>query len=329
NQTSGHWRHRRGQRPGSGAQDRHSRGSAGSRAPTASIYWYYWSACASSVRASRGLVEFAPCWPPINVNSASGHEAECLRRQEDRGVGDFLDPSPPSQCHTCCHTPVDLIRIWVGALQDLQVTLSFYGARSNAIDPNVVGRPLHRQGRGEINDCRLRGPIVRHHLRATHTSHRSDVNNNPLATLDHVFPHGLAKEKYAMQIDAHDCIPTVQADAFYRGAKAGTVIVDEHINLAKFLKRPLHHTVHLVGVAHINREGESAFTESADSLSRRFQMLQTPTTEHDVSTGTGTFKGKTLTDANPTTRDNNRLTLKCKRRWGHGCGSLQETPTGG
>src|SRR5262249_10537175 len=82
----------------------------------------------------------------------------------------------------------------------------------------------------------------------------------------------------------------VQADVFYWCTKAGTVIVDEHINLAEFLQCTLCHTGHLVGVAHIHREGQGAFTESAYSLSRRFQMLQAPTTEHDVSTGTRTFK---------------------------------------
>jgi hypothetical protein len=113
-----------------------------------------------------------------------------------------------------------------------------------------------------------------------------------------------------MQIDAHDRIPTVQANVFYWCTKAGTVIVDKHVNLAKFLQRTLHHPVHLVGIAHINREGESAFAEPSDSLSRRFQMLHTPATEHDVSTCTSTLNRNTLTDANPTTSDNNHLTLK-------------------
>jgi hypothetical protein len=125
-----------------------------------------------------------------------------------------------------------------------------------------------------------------------------------------VFPHRLAKEKYTMQIDAHDRIPTIEADVFYWGTKAGTVIVDEHVNLAKFLQRTLHHMLHLVGVAYVNREGESTFAECAYSLSRRFQMLHAPTTEHDVSAGAGAFNGNTLTDTNPTTSDNNRLTLK-------------------
>jgi hypothetical protein len=47
-------------------------------------------------------------------------------------------------------------------------------------------------------------------------------------------------------------------------------------------------------------------------------MLHTPATEHDVGTGTRTFNSNTFTDANPTASDNNDLTLKGKRRRGHG-----------
>src|SRR5207248_6161829 len=113
-------------------------------------------------------------------------------------------------------------------------------------------------------------------------------------------------------------VPTVDRDVLGLGTKRGTGVVDHDVEVAPLGDRALHHRLHLVLLADVDRGRKRPASEVGDLLARRLEVLELTAAESDVGTRACELDGDRLADAGAAAGDDGGLAVERERGLSHG-----------
>jgi len=140
----------------------------------------------------------------VRHDNRAGHEAGRIAGQEQNDRRDFLYASHPVHGGHSEPMPThDLVLHGFGRERRVDV------GGGNGIDPNAAGRPLSGQRLCEVMYACFGGVIKCLLLGLVNdlSRHRSDIDDDASAALQHPPPEGSAAKEHAVQIDPHMVAP--------------------------------------------------------------------------------------------------------------------------
>ena len=238
---------------------------------------------------------------PVDRQHLAAHEAGRLRGEEHRRPGQLLDPAPPLH-----RGAEEQLAAPVGAVQELLVQLGAEDAGGDGVHAHAVGGPFHGQGAGQAGHARLAGRVGRDLVQAHEGGERADVDDPPVAPLDHGAAEDLAGAEGAGEVGLQDVVPLLlghlEAGHPPRLARA----VDEDVDRAEGGDARGQQALERRAVGHVARLPQRAPAARLDLRGHFVDQLPPPPGGDDVRPRLGQAQGQRAADAGSPADDDRR-----------------------
>src|SRR2546426_11086124 len=176
-------------------------------------------------------------------------------------------------------------------------------SRREAIHGDAVLAPIVGQAHRQLPDAAPAGPVWREACITRHTGYGADIDDASITARNHAARHGLRDEETPAEIRVKNQIPVFPGNVERRLSNIATGIVDEDVQVAKFLFGSRGHSFDAVVVADIKFQRKGAAAKPLHLLRKRQQASALTAGEHEIRPCLCERAGKIL--AEPTARSCN------------------------
>ena len=142
--------------------------------------------------------------------------------------------------------------------------------------------PVIGQTHGHLPYAAAAGSVGRQARVSRNARHRSDVNDPPIATLNHASGNRLRREKCSPQVGIENQIPVIPGDIERWFTHVAAGVVHQNINLSEGLLRRCRHLLNALPTAHIEFERDRPTAERLDLGLEPAQAARMAAGQHQI-----------------------------------------------
>ena len=245
--------------------------------------------------------------PAVDGEHFAGDVAGVLGDEERDRVGHLFRPAPPLQRHGFGDAFDRLGRVpelFRGARR-------FDRPRRNRVDADVVARPFDGERLRHRHHARLRRGRVDGAGAAGPDVVRQDRDDRAAASLmDHLPADRARAVERAVQHDADDRVPSVGREILGAADEVARGVVDEDVDVPEVLDRALDELVDLLGVAHVDLDGQRIESGMTELCRSGLEVRRVPAADDDARAERTEALRDGETDARAATGDDGHATLE-------------------
>src|SRR5262249_38112287 len=132
---------------------------------------------------------------------------------------------------------------------------------------------------------------------------RGDVDYASAIPFEHLAPNALAEQEGSGEIDVDDRLPFLQRHILGRSAPRDARVVDQYVDLAKRLNRPVNNRLNVIGIGDVAQHPLAPVTAAAEVFHGWRQPLLPSGKQHERGSGFGQPFGHLVAKSPGTTGD--------------------------